>query len=197
MSKNNNFNQSNNERYYNNNRGGRRNSFNNRNKNDRQPKTNPNVIKMPLYLQNSIPEDIANEILSILATNKFNKISIPLSTYRFTFEETNEGDNRVYTIGYIRNYNAETCEFTVVVFDGFLDAIKSLGNVGINPMYTTYNNALGTITKFIAVPVVLAENESTDDEVDDDYDKVDDADEIDMVNVTISPEQSEPTVQPE
>lgn len=156
---NNNANQ-NNERTYNNNHRGRN---NNRNKVAKQPKVNPNEIKAPLYLSANLSEDIINEITDVLTNTRFNKISIPLSTYRCLVDSNVDADdNRVCTIGYIRNYNAETKEFTVVVFSNFIDIIKEQGDIALELQFTKYKEGLGTITKFIIVPVY---NEESEDDI--------------------------------
>lgn len=148
MSKNN-TNQ-NNER--NNNRGG---NYNNRKKVAKQPKVNPNEIKAPLYLPADLNENIVNEIPDVLTGTRFNKISIPLNIRKcFLDYNVDENDTRTSTIGYIRRYNAETREFTVVIFSNFIDAVKEYANVAVEPQFTTYKDGLGTITKLTMVPVV-------------------------------------------
>jgi len=150
----------NNEKNHNNE--GRRNNFSKR---DKQPKVNPNEIKLPLYLPADLDEKIANEILNVLDSTKFNKISIPVGTYRGFLEDVDEGDNRVCTIGYIRNYNAENNEFTVVVFSKFTNTIKEFGDIAMELAFNIYKNALGTITKFNIVPVVYGEIEGVNEEI--------------------------------
>lgn len=151
----NNTNQNNYEKNHNKNHGGRKN-FNNK-----VAKVNPNEIKAPLYLPADLNENIASEILNVLTTTKFNKISIPLGIYRNCIENNvDPDDNRICTIGYIRKFDAETEEFTVVIFSKFTDIIKGLGDIAVDLMYTTYKDALGTITKFNILPVFY----ETDDE---------------------------------
>lgn len=143
-------NQNNNGKSYNNN------NFNSRKKVARQPKVNPNEIKASLFLPANLNENIKNEILDVLATTKFNKISIPLGTYRFMIDSNiSEDDNRICTIGYIRNYNADTKEFTVVIFSKFIDLVKGNSNVAIELQFTEYKENLGTITKFNIIPVIV------------------------------------------
>ena len=160
----NNTNRNNNGRN-NNNRRGQNNNFNK--KVTRQPRVNPNEIKAPLYLPADLNENIVNEITTVLTETKFNKISIPLGTYRCIIDSNVDADDaRVCTIGYIRKYDAETKEFTLTLFNKFTDLIKSQGDVVVELQFTTFKEALGSITKFNIVPVVYEEvTEEVDESV--------------------------------
>lgn len=147
-------NQNNNRKNYNN-----RGEHNN-NRVARQPKVNPNEFKAPLFLPASLDENVVREIIEVLSTTKFNKISIPLGTYRYNTDTTVDvNDTRVCTIGYIRNYNQETEEFTVSVFSKFTDLVKSFNDAAIELQFTMYKEKLGTITKFNIIPVIYTEEE--------------------------------------
>ena len=133
----------------NNERNQNRRGYNNK-KANKQPKVNPNEIKVPLCLPVDLNDDVKNEIYDVLTNTKFDKISIPLGIYRSLIEDCEEGDTRVCTIGYIRKYDTESTEFTVIVFNKYLDIIKELGmeNIVLELTFNTYNNTLRTITKF-------------------------------------------------
>lgn len=151
MSKN--FNQNNNERNYNNR--GRNNNFNDR-KVAKQPRVNPNEVKAPLYLPADLDKNILTEINDVLNETKFNKISIPIGTYRCLIESNVDcDDNRVRTIGYIKKYNPETKEFTIVIFENLIEKIKEQGDIAVELQFTKYKNTLGTITKFNIVPIFV------------------------------------------
>lgn len=142
------------------------NNFNERNKVAKQPKVNPNELKAPLFLPADLNENIVSEILDVLEKNRFNKISIPVGTYRNLIESNIDADDtRVCTIGYVRGYNAETEEFTVIVFSKFIDLIKSHGDIAMELQFTEYKEKLGTITKFNIVPAVYEENNASETEV--------------------------------
>jgi hypothetical protein len=132
-----------------NNQRGRNNNYK---KSERQPKVNPNELKVALSLPADLNNDIANEILDVLASTKFNKISIPLGAYRNMIDAAaEENDIRVCTIGYIKNYDVVNKVFTVIIFDRFLEVIKNpeLGQLKMELAFTTYKEtSLGTITKF-------------------------------------------------
>lgn len=153
------MNKNNNER---NNYKGRNTNFNGRKRSSREPKVNLNEIKVPLQLPGLNLDDlnITHEIFDVLAETKFNKISIPLGTYRYLIDSTIEkDDNRICTIGYIRDYDVETDEFTVIIFDKFINLIKDLGDIAINLVFTRHVNSLGTITKFNIAPAVIYNEE--------------------------------------
>ena len=128
-----------------------------------QPRVNTNEIKVPFYLSTDLNDDLRDEIFDVLATTKFDKISIPLGIFRNLIEDCKEGDTRVCTIGYIRNYDIERAEFTVVIFSKYIDIVKELGieNLVLEVMFNTYNNGLRTITKF---NIAYASNEKFEEE---------------------------------
>ena len=125
-------------------------NFNNK-KFNKKPRVNPNEVKASLCISKVITEDMYREIIDVLANTKFNKISIPLGIYRNAIDSNVDADDvRITTIGYIRDYNTETYEFTVVIFKNFIDYIKKIENPVIDLLFTeTRNGTLGTITKFV------------------------------------------------
>ena len=129
------------------------------NKKNKQEKINPNEIKVVLNMSANLDENIANEIIDVLYTTKFNKISLPLNVYRSLIDSNAElDDNRVCTIGYIRDFNPETHVFTVVVFKNYVEIFKNM-NIVMDLIFTTYNNSLGAITKFIIKPAEIKNHE--------------------------------------
>lgn len=133
----------------------RSNNFNDNRRNNKVKKVNPNEITIPLYLPADLDENIINEIIDVLESTKFNKISVPLGTYRYLIDSNaNADDDRISTIGYIRNYNKETKEFTVITFGRFAELLKEKNCTVIELMFTIYKDSLGTITKFNFVPSV-------------------------------------------
>ena len=125
-----------------------------RNKKSKPAKANPNEFKVVLHLSEEANENINNEIIDVLANTRFDKISIPVGTYRNLAEECSDADdNRVCTIGYIRNYDANTKEFTLIIFDKFTKKIKDLGDIVMGVSYTSFKDSLRTITKFNLLPI--------------------------------------------
>lgn len=143
----------------------RRNNFSKK-KPVKQPKVNPNEIKVPLFLSADLDDNLVDEILDVLSNTRFNKISIPLGTYRSLIDSNVDmDDNRISTIGYIRDYDAETSVFTVIIFNNFIDLIKKFDNPAVNLMMNIRNNnSLGSITKFNIVPEIDNKEEAKIDE---------------------------------
>ena len=135
-------------------------SYNNFDKTKKQPKINPNEFKLPLYLSADLSEKVTNEIIDVLSNTKFDKVSIPLSTYKTLMDSNvDETDTRVCTIGYIRKYDSESKCFTVIVFNNFVDLIKEFGDSAIVLQFTTHKENLGTITRFNVCPVLYDDSE--------------------------------------
>lgn len=168
-----------NNRSYNNNNGERYEQ-----KAPRQPRVNPNEVKAKLIFDEGVSDNIAKEILDVLAKMRFDKISIPIGTYRYNLgEDVAEGDNRISTIGYIRRYDSESEEFTVIIFSNFIDIVKDMGDIAVDLTFLTNKagDRLGTITKFVIVPICYecdCEN-CTCDEEDETFVGVDEATPVD------------------
>lgn len=114
------------------------------------PKNVSNVITAPLSLSPSITDELREEIMKVIKSTKFNKISIPLGAYRSLIDEKADStDTRVVTVGYIKKYDEEYGMFHVVVFGNSKEIISSLSNLCIKVVYTEYNGKLGVITKII------------------------------------------------
>ena len=148
---------------FNNQKNNNKRKFNN--KNTKQKKVNPRELKLPLYLSADLSDDIYNEIIDVLNSTKFNKISIPLNISRNLINpNSSENDNKVSVIGYIRNYNTSNGEFTAILFDNFIEPIKNLGDVAMSVSFNTYKEKLTTITRFEIIPVVFEEKTEGDEE---------------------------------
>ena len=135
----------------------------------KEKKVNPNQIKAVVAFDEGTPDAVAEEILDVLKKTMFNKLSYPIGTYRSLIDNTvPEDDTRITTIGYVRNYDAENEEFTVILFPKFTDIIKDMGEIGIQVLHTINKRTegLGSITKFNIVPcMTVAANEVCDEKV--------------------------------
>ena len=129
-------------------------TFNGNKKFFKKPKTNPNEIKAPLFINKVIDENMYTEILEVLESTKFNKVSIPIGMFKSLIDSNVDADDsRVTTVGYIRNYNAETKEFSVIIFKGYAELIKKYNKYAADLLFTEHpKGGLGTITKFIIYP---------------------------------------------
>lgn len=131
-----------------------------KNKSKKNQATNPgtvkntNAVKKYIMAKLCMPEDLSEKVhvetMAVIQSTQFDKISIPLSAYRASIgtKET-EDDNRVSTVGYIKDFDLEKNQFQVVIFNGNKETIEAFKNPIIIPVITVYNNSLGTIVKFI------------------------------------------------
>lgn len=122
----------------------------------RTPRVNPNEVKAQLYLPEDLCDNVKAEIIDVISKAKFSKISVPLGTYRCNLDESNGDDERISTIGYMRKYDPDSQEFTVIVFNNFIDIVKGFGDLAVELLFTTNKDKtkLGTITKFNLVPII-------------------------------------------
>lgn len=115
---------------------------------------NKNIIKhTELFIELLIEEDtedILEEVYETLAITPFDKISVPVSTYKSYIDDSMDpNNNKTITVGYIRSYDDRDEVFNIVLFDKY----KELANneLHIEPFYNTiYEDGitkLGTIIK--------------------------------------------------
>ena len=130
--------------------------------------TEKKFISAGFNLPSSIPTKIKNEILEIIKSARFDKLSFSLSTYRKLIDkQVDDDDERINTVGFIKDFDAETNTFRVGIFSGSRETIEGFVNPIITPLYNTINkgNNLGVITKLIIEPgpTIVLDN-STDEE---------------------------------
>lgn len=119
------------------------------------------VLKVPFKTPSGVSNDICNEIMDVIETTKFDKISIPLSSYRRYYDSRiDEKDTKIFVIGYIRKFNKEDNTFTVVIFNNNTKTVTEFANPEITVGFTQFKDKLGTITKFIIAPGVEIDDES-------------------------------------
>ena len=139
-------------------------NFQNQRTRKQQPKQN--FMKLGIALPYEISDSLTEEIMEVLKSVPFNKVSIPVSTYRYLVEDgIANDDNRVITTGYIKNFDAETETFTVVLFSNNREKIEKFSNPMLEIVFSEYNGKLGVITKFNIVPI--EDEEIVEDEVGD------------------------------
>ena len=139
-------------------------NFQNQRTRKQQPKQN--FMKLGIALPYEISDSLTEEIMEVLKSVPFNKVSIPVSTYRYLVEDgIANDDNRVITTGYIKNFDPETETFTVVLFSNNREKIEKFPNPMLEIVFSEYNGKLGVITKFNIVPI--EDEEIVEDEVGD------------------------------
>ena len=85
---------------------------------------NKNIIKhTELFIELLIEEDtedILEEVYETLAITPFDKISVPVSTYKSYIDDSiDPNDNKTITVGYIRSYDDRDEVFNIVLFDKY------------------------------------------------------------------------------
>lgn len=114
-------------------------------------KTNNKYTLANLVMPEGISDKVRVEIMAVIQSTQFDKISFPLSASRKAINtQEHDQDDRISTIGYIRKFDLEKNQFQVVIFNGTKDAVAKFKNPIIIPVITTYKEeSLGTITKFL------------------------------------------------
>lgn len=96
---------------------------------------------------------LVNEIYDVFKSTKFNKISFPVTSYRRYYTKNDSDENKIITVGYVKKYNFKTGKFIVNLFSNVTETIKSLNKPALVPVYTTYDNKLGTIIRLTIVDI--------------------------------------------
>lgn len=112
-----------------------------------------NYITAKLVLCKNASDSVFDEIVDVLKKTKFNKISFPLSSYRNLFDDTVAADDtRMLTVGYIKKFDAENLEFTVMVFPKCKEVVDTFKSPAIEVVWTESNDKLGVIIKLNIIP---------------------------------------------
>ena len=125
-----------------------------------------NYFTLPTIVNGNPSQSILDQINSVLASTPFNKISVPINIYRKYIEQTDPDNNKVITTGFVKKYDEDTGNMTIIVFSSNnADAIRNMVNPAIEIIFSEYPDAdhLGTITKLNIVDLE-AENEEDKEE---------------------------------
>ena len=125
-----------------------------------------NYFTLPTIVNGNPSQSILDQINSVLASTPFNKISVPINIYRKYIEQTDPDNNKVITTGFVKKYDEDTGNMTIIVFSSNnADAIRNMINPAIEIIFSEYPDAdhLGTITKLNIVDLE-AENEEDKEE---------------------------------
>ena len=130
--------------------------------NVKKQSTKPQNLKLTLALPDGTSENVINDILEVLSQERFDKISHPVGTYRYLLDNTvPKDDTRIITVGYIKSYDPEKEEFTVVIYSQNRDLIYGFKDPGLEIVFNTFEDALSVITKFNVIPLFSEEEDST------------------------------------
>jgi len=132
-----------------------------------EPKKNQqNYIKCGIVVPEGTSDAVMEEIFNVLRSTQFNKISIPVGTYRYLIDDSiADDDNRVITVGYIKRFDPESNMFDIAIFSNNKQTIEEFENPALELVFKEYNNKLAVITKFNIVSLPDADDEEDDSAV--------------------------------
>lgn len=101
---------------------------------------------------------IKDEIIEVFKNTQFNKISIPVASFKNIVNPEDTDDTKNLTVGFVKSFNPETNKFKVVIFNKFKEAINNLEDSAIEITYTektdkSGNVSLGTIIKLNIIAI--------------------------------------------
>ena len=102
--------------------------------------------------------NVKDEIIEVFKNTQFNKISIPVASFKSIVNPEDTDDNKNLTVGFVKSFNPETNKFKVVIFNKFKEAINNLEDSAIEITYTektdkSGNVSLGTIIKLNIIAI--------------------------------------------
>lgn len=105
-----------------------------------------------LVFDEDVSEDLKKEIIDVLKSARFNKLSYPIASYRnLIAEDTDEEDTKIITVGYIKKFIKDENKFIFNIFNNCRTAVKSFIKPAIKISFTEYDGKLGVISKIIVV----------------------------------------------
>lgn len=105
-----------------------------------------------LVFDDGVSEDLKKEIIDVLKSSRFNKLSYPIVSYRkLIAENSDEEDTKIITVGYIKKYIKDENKFIFNIFNNCKDAVNNFTNPVIKVTFTEYDGKLGIISKIIVV----------------------------------------------
>lgn len=115
-----------------------------------EKRSNNNYLEAQLVFDESVSNELKEEIINVLATTKFNKLSYPISTYSYLlFENVENSENKTTVVGYIKKFIKDESKFVFVIYNNSKEIIKSFADMKIKVKFNEYNGKLGIITKIV------------------------------------------------
>ena len=115
-----------------------------------EKRSNNNYLEAQLVFDESVSDELKEEIINVLATTKFNKLSYPISTYSYLlFEFVENSENKTTVVGYIKKFIKDESKFVFVIYNNSKEIIKSFADMKIKVKFNEYNGKLGIITKIV------------------------------------------------
>ena len=115
-----------------------------------EKRSNNNYLEAQLVFDESVSDELKEEIINVLATTKFNKLSYLISTYSYLLVENVENsENKTTVVGYIKKFIKDESKFVFVIYNNSKEIIKSFADMKIKVKFNEYNGKLGIITKIV------------------------------------------------
>jgi hypothetical protein len=113
---------------------------------------NTNNIEVPINFE-GIDDSIKNEIIDVLKSTPFNKISFNVGSFRRLLDDKiSKDDTRVIAVGYIKKFIEDKNSFVVGLYAANKDTILKFKNPTIDIIFKDFDGKLGTILKINIVP---------------------------------------------
>lgn len=119
--------------------------------------TTKNENKAPIVVElnlDGISDSLKSEIIELFTKTRFNKISVPLYSYRRLFDEefaksTESNNDKTTVVGFIKKFDSKSNKFTLAIYNGLRDRVDAFKNPVVKVVFTEYDGTLGTVTKII------------------------------------------------
>lgn len=123
-------------------------------KNDR-PRNSTFTVKLTDYFKTVKDIEYSkDQLLEILTSVPFSKISIPVYTFKsLVFANDSKG---TMVVGFIKSFDIEKEVFEVVIYGNYVECVSKFENVVINPR-VFINEETGDVKNIIALDIVPVE----------------------------------------
>ena len=121
------------------------------------------TYKAKLNLPYTITSGDKDKILEILACADFEAISVDISTYRRLIDPDAD-DARIRAMGYIKDYDAATQEFTIIIYSKTNDIVSRFVNPVVSLIYRGSAKKGIRIMKFIIEPGPMISSDDNEEE---------------------------------
>ena len=114
-----------------------------------------NENKAPIVVElnlDGVSDSLKSEITELFTKTRFNKISVPLYSYRRLFDDeakTESNNDKTTVVGFIKKFDSKSNKFTLAIYNGLRDRVDTFKNPVVKVVFTEYDGTLGTVTKII------------------------------------------------
>lgn len=122
------------------------------NKKQQQTNKTNNTIEVKIDFE-GISENVKKEVIEVLKTIPFNKISFNVGTYRNLLDEkVSKDDTRVIAVGYVKKFIEDKESFVVGLYAANKDTVIKFKDAKIELCLKVFDDKLGTILKINIIP---------------------------------------------